>query len=272
MTAKISETLQKLQSTELEILSAIQKVCENNDITWWLDSGTALGAMRHQGFIPWDDDIDIGMLREDYDKFCSIAPLELPKGFSFHNARTEEGFAPLFSKVWKDGTKFYTHETIDSHCNQGIFVDVFPYDYIDTSREGLKRKKRMIRAQRLSYLYHSYHIKVPGKGIVGVIEKAACVVFHVLVKSFLSKKFIINMFDEACRTIKSSNMVISSAYAYGDPLPVEWMVPTIDLQFENMTVPCPGEIEKYLENRYGNWRKLPPENQRTTHLPLVVEF
>ena len=65
MTAKINETLQKLQSTELEILSAIQKVCENNDITWWLDSGTALGAMRHQGFIPWDDDIDIVMVLED---------------------------------------------------------------------------------------------------------------------------------------------------------------------------------------------------------------
>lgn len=267
-----NEVLEKLQKTELEILSAIQFVCEKHDITWWLDSGTALGAMRHQGFIPWDDDIDIGMLRADYDKFCEIAPLELPEGFSFHNARLEKGFAPLFSKVWKDGTKFYTRETMDAKCAQGVFVDIFPYDYIDSSKKGQKIKKQMIRAQRLSYLYHSYHIKVPGKGFIGAIEKIGCAVLHVVVRTFYSRKSIVDMFDRACRAIKSSDMVISSAYAYGDPLPITWMVPTINLKFEDNVVPCPGEIEKYLENRYGDWKKLPPEDQRTTHLPVIVDF
>ena len=122
--------LDRLKHVQLSILHSISNLCEDYDIKWWLDGGTCLGAMRHKGFIPWDDDIDIGMMRSDYDRFCSIASTELPDGYSFHDSRNSSGYAAMFCKVYKDGTRFENQEGRDSGSTMGIFVDVFPYDYL----------------------------------------------------------------------------------------------------------------------------------------------
>jgi lipopolysaccharide cholinephosphotransferase len=266
-----NSTLQQLQAMEMEVLDAIDELCRKHGISWWLDSGTALGARRHGGFIPWDDDIDIGMLREDYDRFCQVAPDGLRPGFSFHNARRDEGFAPMFSKVWKDGTKFHTQETIDAGLDQGVFVDVFPYDYIDEAHAAQVRKA-LNKAQRLSYLYHSRHINVPGKGFVGTMQKAGCAIAHVLVRAFVKPERIARSFDEARLACPPCDWVITSACATEDPLPLDVIVPTRNLVFEGRSYPCPGQIERYLESFYGNWQELPPEGERRTHMPLLLEF
>lgn len=272
MTKDTSQTLKKLQETELEILDEISDLCTKHDITWWLDSGTALGARRHHGFIPWDDDIDIGMLRKDYDLFCKLAPKELPPEYSFHNARLENNFAPLFSKIWKEGTKFTTQETLDANCSQGIFVDIFPYDYINTSIKGKLAKKKMIYAQRLSYIYHSPNVKVPGKGFVGQIQKLLCLAAHQIISKVVSKKFIIAIFDNACKTCQPCSTVISSAYAYTPNIKIESLIPPKFVSFEGKKYPCPNQLDQYLKLKYGNWEKLPEEKDRITHLPLSVKF
>lgn len=102
--------LTQLKAVELSILNAVGFLCDKFGIKWWLDGGTCLGAMRHKGFIPWDDDIDIGMMRSDYDRFCSIASTELPDGYSFHDSRNSSGYAAMFCKVYKDGTRFENQE------------------------------------------------------------------------------------------------------------------------------------------------------------------
>ena len=76
------DSLQRLQAVDLEIAAAVDKICRENDIDYFIDGGTLLGAVRHGGFIPWDDDIDIGMPKDDFDRFCEIAPALLPKGYS----------------------------------------------------------------------------------------------------------------------------------------------------------------------------------------------
>ena len=122
------DDLRQLQLVELEVLLAIDKLCARYDIPYFLDSGSALGAMRHGGFIPWDDDIDIGMLREDYERFVAVALDELPEGYRLLTPDVTEGYAPMWAKVMREGTKFYTRETLEAGLDQGVFVDVFPYD------------------------------------------------------------------------------------------------------------------------------------------------
>ena len=125
-----NEDLIKLQKAETEILSEVIRVCDENGITYFAVGGTALGAVRHSGFIPWDDDVDIGMLREDYERFLKIAPEKLKKGYTLCSAESEPNMPSYFAKVRKDGTVFKEESSKNIKMHHGIFLDVMPYDKI----------------------------------------------------------------------------------------------------------------------------------------------
>lgn len=271
------EALARLKVVELSILEAISELCEENGITWWLDGGTCLGALRHRGFIPWDDDIDIGMLRPDYDRFCELAQEKLPQGFSFHTSRNTAGYSPMFAKVYKDGTRFENQESRESGSAMGIFVDVFPYDLL---YEDPKLSARQIRlaynAQRRSYLFHSKSIVVPHKGILGVIERAGCRVLHVAEKSLARN--IGAYQDQFDRAIPNpiagevSNRCLTLAWPNMEPVPVDEILPTSLALFEGKQYPVPRLTEKYLTTMYGDWKVIPAPEDRHTHLPLLIDF
>lgn len=271
-----SEALAKLQRTELEILEAIDEFCSKYHISWFMDSGTVLGAARHQGFIPWDDDIDIGMLRADYDRFIELAETGFVEGFSLHTARNTPGFAGMFAKIYKDGTRFLTAETMEAGCEQGIFVDIFPYDQLAVDkRVRLKQIANAKRWQSLSYLYHAKSITVPHGGALGACERFACRLAHSIVR------FCTNPQSIACHYTASilhetsnelSDVLISFPWPNVTGFPREMLVPTTKLIFEGKEFPAPGKWEAYLETMYGNWKTLPPEENRRTHLPLLLDF
>lgn len=269
------EALRKLQAEELSVLLAIGEFCERNDITWFMMSGTALGAARHQGFIPWDDDIDIGMLRADYDKFVSLAKAGLPEGCSLHTPENTTGFAPLFAKVFKDGTLFQTQETLDSGLDQGIFVDVFPFDRVPKDERACAATMRSAALwQRASYLYHSGAISVPHRGALGMAERAACRVAHGIARLLLTPEKIKSRFERLIdRTpVQDGDCLITLSWPYMRPVGTELLVPTSVAVFEGHELPAPALVEKYLENEYGNWRELPAPENRRTHLPQRLVF
>ena len=117
------------QKVMLEILIEIHKICEKHNITYWLEAGTLLGAVRHKGFIPWDDDCDISMPREDYNRFMEIAGNELPMGYILQNPINCPEMRVKFAKVRKEGTILLEEgETGKENYSCGVFVDIFPYD------------------------------------------------------------------------------------------------------------------------------------------------
>lgn len=167
-----AHALLKLQNIELDILRVIAAFCSSHNIRWWLDGGTCLGAMCHRGFIPWDDDIDIGMMRTDYDRFCSLAEGGLPEGYSLHTSRNTAGYAAMFAMVYRDGTRFENQEHREASSSMGFFVDIFPYDQLYTDRRLRAKQVRTASiAQKRTYLYHSSTIVVPHVGILGRLEK-----------------------------------------------------------------------------------------------------
>ena len=271
------EALKKLQSTELSILEIIADFCRENSITWWLDGGTCLGAMRHQGFIPWDDDIDIGMMREDYDKFCSLAESGLPSGYSIHTSRNSSGYAAMFAKVYKDGTRFENQESRDASSSMGIFVDVFPYDrlYEDVCLRRKQIKTASI-AQKRSYLYHSSTITVPHKGALGSFEKAGCALLHHLERLTVSNPAQYQDMFDSCAVKKGphgvSDVCLTLAWPNMAPIQTEDILPTSEAVFEGALFPVPRDAEKYLTTMYGDWRKIPAPEDRHTHLPLLLDF
>lgn len=269
-----AEALKKLQETELDILLAIDAFCEENGIEWFMDAGTALGAMRHGGFIPWDDDIDIGMIREHYERFVELAQDGLPEGYSLQTFENNESFAGLFAKVYKDGTAFHTKETIEAGCDQGIFVDIFPYDVLAQDSSQRARQLKTARTwQSVSYLYHAKTITVPHKGVMGAIERFGCRMAHYFVRAFTSRAAIERRFD-ASRSFggPASDEYMLLSWPSMKPCRKQDMVPPARVSFCGHALPIAAKPEQYLENMYGDWRQIPAPEDRRTHLPEFLDF
>lgn len=127
MTQTSDQLQQQIWATEQEILDVIHQVCTEHGLRYSLAYGTLLGAVRHKGFIPWDDDIDLMMPREDYEKLLVIWNQSAPKGYILQNTRTDSDFTQNFTKIRKDHTTFLQDEAERTkHYHKGIFVDIFP--------------------------------------------------------------------------------------------------------------------------------------------------
>lgn len=271
------DTLRRLQLAELGILIDIDRVCRENGITYFLDSGTVLGARRHGGFIPWDDDIDLGMPRDDYERFLAIAPDALGERYCVTSPRTNPHQAALFAKVMLAGTRFETEETQEAGFEQGIFVDIFPYDAVCPDERAAKRQRRQcVLWQSISYLYHSKHIVVPHGGALGAAERAACRVAHTLVRACLRPERIACGFDRAAAMAHgdaAATHMMASSYAAVEPYPREMLLPPSEISFEGQSFYAPADVDGYLQKQYGDtWSELPPEGERRNHAPHVLNF
>lgn len=286
-----SETLRRLQLAELGILQAVDEACAKLGIPYFLDGGTALGAVRHGGFIPWDDDADIGMLRPDYERFLVEAPALLGSRFEVASPRTHPAMAGMFAKVMLAGTAFETAETREAGFDQRVFVDVFPYDRVaPDAAEAVRQHRRCRRWQSLSYLHHSGHITVPHGGVLGACERAACRVAHGVVHALMRPEAIVSRFDGAAMAFdgrpETSSQVerdcrdadggaprwATFAYA-GTSFPQDVLVPPVRMDFEGVPLLAPAHPEAFLNQLFGPaWRELPPEGQRRNHAPQRLEF
>ena len=146
-----------LQLRELEILDFFADVCKRNGLRYFIIAGTLLGAVRHGGFIPWDDDIDVAMPRRDFNKFAKICKKELPDGYFFQSSKTEKEYPFFFAKLRRDGDTV-NESILESHdIHKGCYIDVFPLDKCPRSARGRKMLFKLLRrhCQRLTLRIHN---------------------------------------------------------------------------------------------------------------------
>lgn len=137
-----TEELRKMQLIQLDILTEFDRVCRENNINYIMDAGTLLGAVRYKGFIPWDDDIDVRMLRSDYEKFCKIANDKLTDGFYFQNYRNDSGYPWIYSKVRKKGTRAVRLGQEKLKMKDGVFIDIFPCDGVPSDSSAFEKHSK----------------------------------------------------------------------------------------------------------------------------------
>lgn len=272
-----SNILKKLQDVELEILLAIDHVCGELGISYFLDGGSLLGAIRHQGFIPWDDDMDIGMTRADYTVFLDRGGDLLSPEYRICTSANTDGYAPMFAKVVKSGTVFQTAETRDSGFEQGVFVDVFPYDSLAMNPKTAAKQRKVCRAQQtISYLYHSGSTNSPHNGILGGIEKILLKAAHNVIRKTFDIESTKRKFEHWAQIGNKTPNGNMMAFAYAIPGPgieEKDLLPVKSVPFEGRMLSIPANPEKVLEMYYGTtWRQLPPPEDRKNHAPLKLNL
>lgn len=263
----MSKKIKDLQLVCLEIFKEIKEICDNHNIEYFMIGGTLLGAVRHKGFIPWDDDLDIGLKREDYNKFLEIAAKKLSDKYFLQTFDTDPNYPLAFAKVRKNNTFLEeTHyENIDMH--KGIFVDVFPLDKMPNNK--FFRKLFLLR---LSILYRfsliaNLNIQLNTNKKYEVILKIIRVpfkLFRIPSKRYLEK---FNKRIQKYNKSKKSNFIACATNIQNEKIVYDksWYDKTKKGEFENIEVSIPIETDKSLRKSYGDYMQLPPESERVPH-------
>ena len=263
------EKLRQLQLTELEILCVIDEFCKKYNIKYSLYAGTLLGAVRHKGFIPWDDDLDICMSRENYRHFLSLWSDHPVEGYLLQNKDIEPDFTQSFSKIRKDNTAFLQKGEEHLHYHKGIFVDVFPIDRMPPDK--LRQTKYQLDCMFYQLLTREF-IPQNSSLFVRSVTTSILKLIGKEKRNKIRKELLkrITQYDTR-QTYPTVGTEIYSTIRM--PLPADLMDEYVDLEFEGRKYMCMKKWDEYLHLEYGNYWQLPPEEEREwKHFPLAIDF
>lgn len=260
--------MNELQKVEYELLRNFLSVCEKLNLTYYLVCGSALGAVKYGGFIPWDDDIDVALPREDYEVFCRDAPTLLPKWCFVQNWRTDPEYHRLGTKLRDSRTTYVEIMTENLNINHGVFIDVFPLDGMPTRAtdvQKLRRERARFEADRRVRL--RYNRLSPQN--VGMIRTNLTYLAYKLFGVKKNTAEAIERFDSFVSSFSLADSEIWCNHANSphesDFTPKEWFGEGQMMTFEGLTVRIPTDYNAYLTKKYGDWQEDIPKDEKTGH-------
>ena len=270
MTEITPEVLGELQNVQIEILEEIVRICEKYELRYFLAFGTLLGAIRHKGFIPWDDDLDIGMPRDDYEKFMQVAKEELGERFFLQNMKTQPGYWLTFAKVRKNHTLFEEPSLVkmEEGIHKGIFVDIFPHDYVKKNSGLFLRMQFILSKAIIETLYYKAGVFSKSMLRYGALDA---------VLNLLSMGALGRLQEKIAKLQSGKNAKYLADFQttenYLDAVyPEEWFYPLQDGEFADKSFKIPKEWDAYLKETYGDYMVLPKEEDRVNHRTLRIIF
>jgi len=262
-------TLRDAQRANTELLVEVDRICRAHDLTYFMDSGTLLGAVRHQGSIPWDDDIDIAMFRDDYERFARIARTELRPGFSFVTPRDygESAFYDFIPHIALDRSRIRSDDDDEMQYYQGhlnhILLDIF---IIDDAAPTERQRKNQIRNLKLIYGLgwgRRHHIDYSA---YSAVQKPAVGLLSRLGRKWPQCELDAKYHKESIRYqgcdsgyVFMSNTVLSDLDCVFEK---EWFSRTVLLPYEGFEFFAPAGYHEVLTEYYGDYLQLPPEEER----------
>lgn len=254
--------IDQILTIQLDVLNAVHQFCCENEINYSLACGTLLGARRHKGYIPWDDDIDIYLLRKDYDKLISSFPETYQGLYKIVSLERDPKWDRAYAKAYQCKTIF--KEATSSNYPMGICIDVFPIDSVpQSSVEWQKYNRKRLFIQNLFSLkcmtFSNERSFV--KNIILLMSKILLLPWP---RKDIAKKIskIAQRYNGTDTELVFENVLGLIAKR---PFPKRFFLSLVDIEFEDRTFKAFADADKYLENTYGDWQKLPSEDKRITH-------
>lgn len=261
----------ELQRIEFDLLKIFVDICEKLNLRYYLVCGSALGAVKYSGFIPWDDDLDVALPRKDYETFCEKAQSLLPDNIFLQNYKTDSAFPQFYSKLRNSRTTYIEKSVRHLKMNHGVYIDVFPLDgYPKDPRKAkkLEVKKRFLKLKLNCAFLPSAQQKMTSRTFYA-IER--CLGLHK--RTSKTAKKIEELISE--HPLETSDLWCNHGNWQGklEYAPCDYYGDGAWVDFEGLQVRVPEKYDEYLTQKYGNWRaELPAEEQIGHHYFEVMDL
>lgn len=246
----------RLQLRMLNILLEIDRICQKHNIRYWLSSGTLIGAMRHNGFIPWDDDLDIEMMREDYLKLMKVLPDELPDWLALQNSDTDENYFFFYAKIRDRRSKMLENTNYDRMWKElGIYIDIFPMEKHPIGLHKLTEKT-------VGHMYKIWRTSTDDAKSIKQVRR----IYEI------NDKFIFPLLRFFCRLLPNRIITSGMGIPYHNPRFEDEIFPLTTHEFEGHTFPIPSKADAHLRHIYGDYMQLPDLDKLAPHVAQLEMY
>lgn len=257
--------MNEIQKCILDIYKCIADICDRNSIKYFAIGGACIGAVRHNGFIPWDDDMDLGVPVEQYNKLIHVLKKQLPPYYKVITFNDMVHYSSLFIKVTDTRTAFIEKANgIHTDAFYGVFVDIMPWCSVPADN-----KDKFTRTAEQYLRWNAFRRN--GTGYDGIIKKSAALALKVLPYNYFSHKWYSMIKKYPLSEAEFTGYVWSIRF-HRLVFPASWFADTIKLPFEDTFICCPVEYDKYLTAQFGDYMQLPPESERTACHPAFIDL
>lgn len=261
-----NSALRQCQLTQLHLLHVLDNICSRHGVQYFLMWGTLLGAFRHQGAIPWDDDLDIGLTRKEYNRLLNYLETELPEDVVLQTPASVPRIGIPFAKL-RDCYSFYGEPRGDHLMSDhsGIFIDIFPVD--ELPNVGLIFQKKLVKLCSVSWNRMRYFRNKSANGLFSSL-------FFPWVSLLLGVVYVLVRILIECLCFIFPSRQVCPCLEFGcfHAMDRDWVFPLTQHRYEDGVFPVPRCSELVLEKLYGDWRVLPPVGKRGRHALLISPF
>ncbi len=269
--------LRKLQLVELEIMRIFSEICEKHHFRYYLVGGTMLGAVRHRGFIPWDDDMDVGMPRPDYEQFLEVVRTELPEGYAFLNYKQDEAYKRYFSRIVNTRVRVYNASNTETIVEEA-WLDIFPFDGMPSS--ALRQKLHFWHLTGIRFFYHAscfdelVNLNRPGRA--WYLRAAIKFISVTHIGAHMDTKKLMRRLEKLLMKYPYDNCdyMISffGAYMTKEIVNKNLLGEGAPYPFENLTLNGPVKFDEFLTHFYGDYMQVPADADKDKHNIQKIEY